>query len=222
MPNSSNHATTQDHLDIEDITQNLLLLKDGGAAIILQIGAVNFNLLSDEEQDAIIYAYAALLNSLTFPIEVIIRSQQKDIANYLKLLQKQSEEQANPIIRERLGKYHQFVEKLVKERRVLDKKCYVSIPFFPVELGLTSQSFFSKKSKGLPFDKPYVIEKALASLEPKRDHLIRQFSRIGLAARQLSTQEIIELFYIAYNPKASATALAAHTESVPMVTTPTV
>ena len=61
MPTPSIRATTQEHLEIEDITQNLVILKDGGAAIILKIGAVNFNLLSEEEQDAIIYTYAALL-----------------------------------------------------------------------------------------------------------------------------------------------------------------
>jgi len=209
MPTPSIRATTQEHLEIEDITQNLVILKDGGAAIILKIGAVNFNLLSEEEQDAIIYTYAALLNSLTFPIEIVIRSQQKDITNYLKLIETNEIKQANPIIRKRLGEYRQFVEKLVKERKVLDKKCYVSIPFYKNELGLTASSPFptgKKKAKGLPFDKSYIIEKALAALEPKRDHLLRQFARIGLIARQLTTQELIELFYTIYNPKASGLA----------------
>lgn len=218
MSTSPIRSTTQEHLDLEDVVQNLLLLKDGGAAIILQIGAVNFNLLSEEEQDAIIYSYAALLNSLTFPIEIVIRSQQKDIANYLKLLEKQEENHPSLTMRKRLNHYRGFVEKLVKERHVLDKKCYVSIPFFRADLGLSTPNPLGQKQiKELPFDKTYIIEKALANLEPKRDHLIRQFSRIGLSARQLSTQEIIELFYVAYNPKASSTAIAAQTNVAPLV-----
>lgn len=207
MP-SSLRATTQEHLDIEDITQNLVIFKDGGAALILRIGAVNFNLLSEEEQDAIIYAYAALLNSLTFPVEIVIRSQQKDITSYLRLLEHQENNQANPIIRKRLAQYRIFVEKLVKERQVLDKKCYAIIPFFRTELGLSAiKPLGDNKPKKLPFDKSYIIEKALATLEPKRDHLLRQYSRIGLAARQLTTQEIIELFYSIYNPHNSASAV---------------
>lgn len=219
MPTTSIRATTQEHLDLEDVVQNTLLLKDGGAAIIMQIGAVNFNLLSEEEQDAIIYAYAALLNSLTFPIEIVIRSQQKDIANYLKLLKNQEQKQASSTMRERLGRYHQFVEKLVKERHVLDKKCYAIIPFFRADLGLSSATnpLNKKTTKELPFNKGYIIERALANLEPKRDHLIRQFSRIGLSARQLSTQEIIELFYIIYNPKASTTAISIQADAAPLV-----
>jgi len=190
--------TTQSHLDIEDIVQNIVLLKDGGCVLVLKIGAVNFNLLSEEEQDAIIYAYAALLNSLTFPIQILIRSQRKDITNYLKLLENQQQQQTNPIMRDRLEQYRQFVQRLVKERQVLDKRCYVAIPFFRIDLGLTSSS------NTLPFDKSYIIEKALSSLETKRDHLIRQFGRIGLSAKQLTTQELIELFYTIYNPRAAS------------------
>ena len=70
-------ASTQDHLDIEDVRDNLALLRDGSACLILQTTAVNFSLLSESEQDATIYAYAGLLNSLTFPIQIIIRSQKK-------------------------------------------------------------------------------------------------------------------------------------------------
>jgi hypothetical protein len=210
--------TTQEHLDIEDIVQNLVILKDGGAAIILRIGAVNFNLLSEEEQDAIIYAYAALLNSLTFPIQILIRSQQKDISNYLKLLEKQENNQANPVYRKRLNEYRFFVEKLVKERRVLDKKCYVIVPFFRTDLGITAPPIPGmKKSSNPHLDKTYIIEKALASLEPKRDHLLRQFSRIGLSARQLSTQELIELFYAIYNPKTAIVSTTAQSQSTPIV-----
>jgi hypothetical protein len=218
MSTSPIRSSTQEHLDIEDIVQNLILLKDGGATIVLKVGAVNFDLLSEEEQDAIIYAYAALLNSLTFPAQILIRSQQKDITNYLKLLESQEKNQASPIMRKRLSAYRIFVEKLVKERRVLDKKCYVAIPFFRTELGLTNPTpFISKKTKGLPYDKPYIIEKALASLEPKRDHLLRQFGRIGLTARQLSTQDLIELFYSAYNPKTSTTAIPAQSDPPPII-----
>ena len=69
MPPAQNRPSTQDHLDIEDVRNNIFILKDGSCGIILQTTAVNFSLLSEGEQDAIIYAYAGLLNSLTFPIK---------------------------------------------------------------------------------------------------------------------------------------------------------
>ena len=79
-------ATSQEHLDIEDIRDDLVIMKDGGAVLVITTTAINFGLLSEREQDATIYAYAALLNSLTFPIQILIRSQKKDITGYLRLL----------------------------------------------------------------------------------------------------------------------------------------
>ena len=202
------HSTTQDALDIEDVVSGLVLLKDGSAAMIMQVQSINFDLLSEEEQDAIMYAYASLLNSLTFPIQILIRSQKKDISAYIKLLQIQEQRQLNPILKERITQYREFVEKIVKERNVLDKKFYVVVPFFYTELGLsknTARQFspLPPKRSSLPFDKSYIIQKALNSLEPKRDHLLRQFIHLNLAARQLSTQEIIRLLYTTYNPDAA-------------------
>ena len=73
-------ASTQDHLDIEDIADDGIILKNGSAAIVLTVTALNFGLLSEKEQDAMIYAYAALLNSLTFSIQIIVRSRSTDIS----------------------------------------------------------------------------------------------------------------------------------------------
>jgi hypothetical protein len=202
-------ATTQEALDVEDITNNLILLRDGGAAMVLKIKAVNFALLSEEEQDSIIYSYAALLNSLSFPIQILIRSQKKDITNYIKLLKSQESRQLNPTMKNRLIQYRQFVETIVKERNVLDKTFYVIIPFFPTELGITPGNAAtnllpgSRPAKSLPFDKSYIVQKALNVLEPKRDHFLRQLPRLNLNARQLQTQELIQLLYTIYNPETS-------------------
>src|SRR4030065_2326128 len=80
-------ASTQEHLDIEDIRDNLIILKHGNAVFVLQTTAVNFDLLSESEQDAMIFAFAALVNSLTFPIQILIRSKRVDITNYLTRLE---------------------------------------------------------------------------------------------------------------------------------------
>jgi hypothetical protein len=195
-------ATTQEHLSIEDITHDLIILKDGSAALVMEVSAINFNLLSEQEQDSIVYSYAGLLNSLSFPIQILIRSQQKDISNYLKLLKSQESKQINPINKNRITLYREFVEKLVKERNVLDKKFYVIIPFSSIELGITPSTIspVAKKPAKLPYDKNYIIQKALNNLEPKRDHLLRQFTHLNLSPKQLNTQELIQLFYNIYNP----------------------
>lgn len=192
-------ASTHDHLNIEDIQDSLVLLKDGSCALILEVGAVNFGLLSEKEQEAMIFAYAALLNSLTFPIQILVKSTKKDISRYMKLLDEEAAKQKKQVYKERIKKYKQFVESIVATNKVLDKKFYIVIPFSALELGAQTAAGALFGKKGLPFSKSYILERARTSLTPKRDHLIRQTARLGLKARQLSTEEIIDLFFKIYN-----------------------
>ena len=194
-------ATTQEHLDIEEIRNDLVLLKDGSCCLILQTSAVNFGLLSETEQDATIFAYAGLLNSLSFPIQIVVRSQKKDVSNYLSLLRQEEIRQKNPRLAIQMRAYREFVEKTVKEKRVLDKKFFIVIPFSSLELGVKNvNAFLPSKKGGLPFPKDYILQRAKTSLLPKRDHILRLLNKIGLKAEQLSTQKLIELFYRIYNP----------------------
>lgn len=195
-------ASTQEHLDVYTIKNHLVYLKDGSVALVLKTTAINFNLLSEEEQDATIYAYAALLNSLSFPIQILIRSQRKNITDYLDRLDQRIQTTSSQKIKESIINYRQFVKSLVKENQVLEKKFYVIIPFSTLELGLTAKSFnpFTKSPQKPSFDLDHITEKASVTLYPRRDHLIRQFARLGLSAKQLTTTELTNLFHHAYNP----------------------
>lgn len=201
--NNIAHSTTQLFLDLYDITNDLIILADGATSLVITVSAMNFGLLSENEQDATIYAYAALLNSLSFPIQIVVRSQPKDVTGYLKKIQEQEDKTTNQIYRQKIKEYRAFVESLVQEQNVLDKKFYIVIPLSAVEMGLTTQSVIpGSKNKPLSsFEKNYIIEKAKTNLLPRRDHLIDQLARIGLYSRQLSTQELIQMLYSSYNPE---------------------
>ncbi|MBP9781537.1 hypothetical protein KBC89_02685 [Candidatus Woesebacteria bacterium] len=206
MPTTPNTTTTQQFLDIYDITNDVLILKNGTSAIILTVDAMNFGLLAEEEQDAIMYAYAGLLNSLNYPIQIVVQSKTKDVTGYLRKLTEQEEKTSNETMRKRIAQYRLFVANLIHERNVLDKRFYVVIPATSIEMGfLGAQTFVPGKDDFNISDveRSVVIEKASNLLEPKRDHLISQFARIGLYSRQLNTQEIIQLFYVNYNPEST-------------------
>lgn len=201
--NSISQSTSQLFLDLYDITNDLIILGDGAASLVITISAMNFGLLSEGEQDATIYAYAALLNSLSFPVEIVVRSQPKDVTGYLKKIQDLEDTSLNPTYKQKIKEYRTFVESLVKDQNVLDKKFYIVIPLSAVEMGLTTQSVIpGTKNKPLSsFEKNYIIEKAKTNLIPRRDHLIDQLARIGLYSRQLTTQELIQMLYSSYNPE---------------------
>src|SRR3990167_5603640 len=97
-------ATTQEFLEIEDIRDDLVLLGDGTCVMIIETTAVNFGLLSEKEQEALIYAYSGLLNSLSFPVQIYLRSKHKDISAYLKRLEEAEARQTNPTLATRIAK----------------------------------------------------------------------------------------------------------------------
>ncbi len=195
-------ASTQEHLDIQEVVDNLVLLKNGACCLVLQTTTVNFGLLSEMEQDAAIYAYAAFLNSLSFPIQIMIRSQKKDVTSYLKFLEKREKSINSPQLKARVSTYRRFVEYIVRENQVLDKKFYVIIPFSPLEAGINSKNSFGSSRTISPKDRAWILEKAKNALSPKKDHVSRQLNRMGLKANQLNTQELIKLFFSIYNPEA--------------------
>lgn len=199
-------GTTQDHLPIEDIVDGIVLLKDGSCASVLKLSSVNFDLLSEKEQMSLVAAYGGILNSLNFPIQIIIKSDTKDISSYLKRLVEAENKQTNPLLKERIKKYRKFAEETVKRNEVLSKSFYAVVKFSSIELGIktmSKQAFAGMLNKnvstGLPYPKNYILEKAKASLQPKKDHLIRLFSRLGLEIISLDNKELTDFFYKAYN-----------------------
>lgn len=183
-------SATQDHLSISDIHDDIVILKNGSMAIVMQTSAVNFGLLSEQEQLAIIAAFAGMLNSLSFMIQILVRSKRLDITNYLKQLDNAQSRQTNPLLVRMIDRYRNFIKNTVSEQEVLDKQFYIIVPLSFLELGLS-------RDKGVNF------KKALTLLIPRRDHIIRQLSRIGLKATQLNSEQLVKLFYDIYNEDGS-------------------
>jgi len=201
-PNKPLTASSQEFLPIADITDDIVLYRDGGAALVMESTSLNFSLLSDKEQEAVIAAYAALINSLSFAVQIVVRTQRKDITSYINYIDENAQKIRNPKLAQLMQGYKAFIMESVKKKNVLGKKFYIVIPFSQLELGVTKALFSSTRRKGpLPFPKSYVVKKAKVVLYPRRDHLIRQTGRLGIRLKQLATNELIELFYSIFNPE---------------------
>ncbi len=200
-PTSPIKATTQAFIEIDEIKDDIILMRDRSAVCIIEVGAVNFWLLSQEEQTSIIYAYGGLLNSLSFPVQIIILSKKMDISSYLDFLNGKIATSQAEIIKNRLTAYANFIKNVVKKNTVLEKRFFFVVPFSPLELGAAGVN-------AARMNKEYIISRAKTSLYPKRDHLIRLLTKIGLRATVLQQQEMVELFYNLYNPSATGKQLA--------------
>lgn len=197
-------STTQDHLPISDIVDDIVLYKDGGAAIVMETSSLNFGLLSEKEQGAVVAAYAALINSLSFSIQIMIRTQRKDISGYIKFFDEASSKITNPKLAAITDDYRQFITESIKKKTVLGKRFFIIVPFNSLELGVTKSAMTAIKRGPLPFPKDYVVKKAKVTLYPKRDHLIRQAGRLGLKLKPLTKPELIDLYFSINNPEPPA------------------
>ncbi|MEK7502265.1 MAG: hypothetical protein AAB609_01955 [Patescibacteria group bacterium] len=179
-------ATTQKFTEIENIQEDIVILSGKNACLIIEVNATNFALLSKEEQDAKIFSYASLLNSLSFPVQIFIRSKKLDISSYLKLLETQGAQTQNHLLSMQIKLYRDFVKELVKVNTVLDKKFYIVIPYSYLERGvMTSADSFLNQAK--------------ASLGSKAESVLSQIARLNLRAKTLGKEELIKLFYEIYN-----------------------
>jgi len=205
IPDKPITSTTQSHVPLADITNDIAIYKDGGAALVMESTSLNFGLLSEKEQAAVIAAYAALINSLSFSVQIVVRTQRKDISNYLRFLDEQDAKLTHPLLKKLMQEYKGFIQESVKKKNVLGKRFFIVLYLSPLELGVgKSLKTFTKRSGPLPYPKSYVIKKAKIILFPRRDHLMRQAGRLGIKLRQLKTPDLIDLFYTTYNPEKPA------------------
>lgn len=188
--------TTQKFIEIIDIKDGTLFMTGGNASLIIEVQATNFALLSADEQDAKLFSYGALLNSLSFSIQVLIRSKKVDVTNYLESLHQEALKSKNPELARQINLYRDFVTELVKVNVVLDKKFYIIIPFSTLEKGITGVKSAAVKGSGVDED---LMAAARASLRSKAESLLTQLQRLNLRAKILEEEELIALFHDIYN-----------------------
>src|SRR3989344_249529 len=200
-------STTQEHLDMEDIKDDLVVLKSGDVAAVITTTAVNFALLSEIEQDALIAAFSMLLNSITFPMQVVIRSKRVDISNYLTKVVQTERSLTDPLLKQQAQSYRKYIQEIIKVNDVLDKKFYVVVPSGSAkyqELGSSPFDWIGRllgmHTKRVKVNVEQALLRAKPDLLPKVEHLIGEFNRLGIKARQLNTQAIVELYFDFYNP----------------------
>ena len=209
-------ASTQQFTEVVDIIDNVVLLQGGLACVVINVTASNFALLSKKEQDAKIYAYASLLNSLNFPIQIIIRNQLVDITSYLKSLEEQEKMTKNAMLANHIQQYREFVHQMIKVNIVLNKEFYIVITYSSLEGGATGATQSLKKGE---LQKLAFAEIAKKALESKSESLLGQLRRLALAARILGKEELVKLYYTIYNQDNMEIAEAAADLTVPMVKT---
>jgi hypothetical protein len=217
--------STQTHLRIGEIRDDILVLKNGGMRAVLKTSSLNFNLKSEAEQNAIIYSYQGFLNSLDFPIQIVVRSKKLDIDNYIKQVKELGEKQKNPLLQEQTYEYAEYIKKLVDYADIMDKEFYVVVPYdpgtIPGEMNVV-QGFFQRLA---PKDSFADIKKRMNEFTRLKKTMVQRINVVksglescGLKVQQLNTTELIEIFYNIYNPKTSRSAKLKKLDDMSIIT----
>ncbi len=196
----STSPSTQQHLAIEDIRDDLVILKNGMISMVLEVNALNFDLLSEKEQDMKIMSFAAILNSLDFPFQIVIKTERTDISGYIDRLKVYREKQISDALKRQIDIYMQFIQNLTANKDILDKTFYIVIPESGGTVQKTSgvKQFFGKKERIININS--MLDEVKPRLFPKRENFIKQFKNIGLNAFQLDNDRLIRLYYSMYDP----------------------
>jgi len=197
--------SSQKYLEISEIRDNVVIMKNGALRAILMVSSINFALKSIEEQDAIIYHYQGFLNSLDFSVQIVINSRQLNLDNYLQVLRDQEKKQINELLRMQTSSYIEYIQGLVKMANIVSKTFYVVVPFAVSESkggGVMSKvGAIANPSRIISGREAF--EKYRGQLLQRVDHVIESLSGAGLRMTMLTTQELIELYYNLYNPELS-------------------
>lgn len=198
--NKNQTGSTQDILKFAEIREGVVILKDGNLRQVLLCSSINFDLKSEQEQDAIIFRYQSFLNSLEFPIQILMQSKKLDLSNYLAKLDKVSKEQTNELLRYQTEDYVNFARKLVDIANIMDKRFYVVIPYL-VPPKMDTSKIRSKDYQGvatLTYDE---FKKYQTELGDRVQVVQSGLGSIGVRTVLLNTQQLIELYYNVYNPE---------------------
>jgi|SRR3989338_4891852 len=194
---------TQTYLPIAEIKDGTVLLKDGTLRAVLLVSSINFALKSEDEQNALISSYVGFLNSLDFPIQIVMQSRKLQIQPYLDNLYKIEKELSNELLKIQIADYRAFVAELVEIGQIMTKRFYVVVPYDP--LSNKKKGFVARfKEVMKPALTIRVKEERFRDRKKDLDTRVRQVNggleSMGLQVAELDTQSLIELYYTSYNP----------------------
>ncbi len=207
-PPARNPNTTQNSLLISELRDSMVIMSDGSFRAVVACKSINFDLMSSSEREGVEFSYQNFLNSLHFPIQIVIRSQRVDIGPYIERLSKIRLSQDNMLLNVLMDNYIEFIDILSEEANIMDKSFFISIPYFPTgdlsNLANASKGFFGrifqKNQVTVTRIEKATYEKAKDEIKNRVDSVTSGLFQLGVKSVQLNTKQLGELYYNFYNP----------------------
>ncbi|MBB1552395.1 hypothetical protein HG452_002525 [Candidatus Saccharibacteria bacterium] len=206
--NPANPLSTQNSLEIAELREGMVVMRDGSFRAVVACKSINFDLMSAREREGVEYSYQSFLNALTFPIQILVRSQRVDIEPYLNRLAEIQVAQDNMLLSDLMEDYINFIDSLSRSANIMDKSFFIVIPYYPsgdiTNLKGSAKGFFGKifAKPGAQVSKidRNTWDKAREEIKKRVDSITGGLYQMGIKSVQLNTKELGELYYNVYNP----------------------
>ena len=209
QPQQKGPLSTQKSLLFSEMRENMIIMNDGSFRAIVECQSINFDLMSSREREGVEFSYQNFLNSLYFPVQVLIRSRRVDIGPYLDQLAMLRRNQDNMLLNVLMDDYMNFIDILSQEANIMDKSFYIIVPYYPAgdinvikqqAKGLFDSFFGGKKETTVTKIDQVAYEKAKDEIKNRVDAVMSGLFQMGVKSNQLNTKQLGELFYSSYNP----------------------
>ncbi len=203
-----NPSSTQSSLLISELRDGLIIMKDGSFRAVIACKSINYDLMSEPERDGVEYGYKGVLNSLEFPIQILVRSQRIDIAPYLERLANIRRNNDNMLLGVLMDDYINFIDQVSQEANIMDKSFFVVVPYYSsadLEKASTQSKnifslFFGTREGEITRIDRNTYDKAVTEINNRVQAVIGGLFNIGIHSVRLNTKELAELFYNFNNP----------------------
>ncbi len=185
FPKSNKKSSSRKQINIKEVKEDILLLPGNQYRTIIETSSINFELKSEEEQDVLIDSFQNFLNSLSCPIQILIRIREIDVDSYLEYISKSLDNEAEEIYKTQMKNYSEFIQKLISGNKILSRRFYIVVPYHASDTN----------------DFKLIKEQLMLN----HDIVVRGLEKLGMKAKQLKSLEILDLFYSFYNPKQAKT-----------------
>lgn len=191
-------SSSQDFLKFKQIRDGVIVLKNKGLRGILMVSSINFDLKSEDEQNATIYQFQSFLNSLDFSCQILVQSRKLNITGYFEKLRQLEQAQENELLRTQITEYRKFIQGIVEEGTIMTKQFFAVVPYSLGE-GLSQQKGLLKSK--IPVLNEDTFKMAREQLLQRMEFVAIGLKRCGLNVVPLTTPEIIELLWSWHHPK---------------------
>lgn len=204
LPKTKTASPSQKFIEIQDIRDDVVILKNGGLRAICIASSINFELKSSDEQEALVGYFQGFLNSLDFSLQILISSRKLNIDPYLNELKELARTQENELLHAQTIEYIDFIEKFVELTDIMNKSFYMVIPFNPVattkEKPWDKVKLILKPTETVQKISPEKFQEYKEQLMQRVTHISSGLNQVEVKTVLLNTEQLIRLFYEFYNP----------------------